>query len=117
MLEQDICEVETIHSKAIQEAKLNLPRDKVVLKLSKRFKVLGEPTRVKILFAVSNRELCVCDIAEILSATPSAISHQLRILRDLKWVKFRKEGKLVYYTLADKHITNLIDMSVKHAIE
>ncbi|MBF0120711.1 MAG: winged helix-turn-helix transcriptional regulator [Desulfobacterales bacterium] len=91
--------------------------DKVLFDLAEIFKILGEPTRVKILHALSKEELCVCDIASLLNSKQSAISHQLRLLRAAKIVKFRKEGKMVYYSLDDEHIANLFDEGIRHVEE
>jgi len=85
--------------------------------LSGTFSVLADPTRTKIIHALSSDELCVCDIASILGASLSAVSHQLRILRNMRIVKFRKDAKMVYYTLDDDHITTLFNEGLKHIRE
>ena len=77
-----------------------------VQRLAETFKVLGDATRTKIIFALSQEELCVCDIANLLGTTKSAVSHQLRVLRNMKLVKYRKEGKMAFYSLDDEHIKN-----------
>ncbi|MBR9689944.1 MAG: winged helix-turn-helix transcriptional regulator [Candidatus Altiarchaeota archaeon] len=117
MSSADTCSVESINQEAVKKAKQGLPNEKIILRVSESFKVLGEPTRVKILFSLSKQELCVCDLANLLGATHSATSHQLRVLRNMGWVKFKKTGKMAYYSLTDQHIVNLIDMSIKHAEE
>ncbi len=81
------------------------------------FKALSDPTRVKILYALSVTELCVCDIANLLGKSVSAVSHQLRVLRNMKLVKFRRDGKIAYYSLDDDHIHNLFREGLKHAEE
>ena len=81
--------------------------DNTLYALADLFKVFGDPTRLRILYALSAQELCVCDIASVLNMTQSAISHQLRILKQMKLVKFRREGKTVYYSLADSHVETL----------
>jgi len=86
-------------------------------RLAETFKVLGDTTRSKIIFALSLEELCVCDIANLLGATKSAVSHQLRILRNMKLVKYRKDGKLAFYSLDDEHIRNLFDEGLRHVEE
>lgn len=91
--------------------------EEIIIKMTEIFKILGEPSRVKILYALYQRELCVCDLSALLNMTHSAVSHQLRVLRSANLVKFRREGKIVHYSLADKHIIKLIDMVVKHAKE
>jgi DNA-binding transcriptional ArsR family regulator len=87
---------------------------KILSELANTFKVLGDPTRVRILYALSIEELCVCDIAALIEASQSAISHQLRLLRSAKLVKFRKEGKMAYYSLDDDHIRNLFKEGIQH---
>ena len=86
-------------------------------RLSETFKALSDKTRVKLLFALSIQELCVCEIANLLETTKSAISHQLRILRNMRLVKYRKDGKMAFYSLDDKHITNLFAEGLKHVEE
>ena len=89
------------------------PEHKIQL-LSDTFKVLGDPTRAKIVFALSQEELCVCDIASLLGTTKSTVSHQLRVLRNMRLVTYRKDGKMVYYSLDDEHIKNLFDEGLRH---
>lgn len=91
-----------------------LLNEEIILRLSETFKVLGDGTRIKILYAVSYREMCVSDIAEIICVSQSAVSHQLRILRNLKLVKFRKEGKTVFYSLDDEHVLQLLNQGLEH---
>ena len=91
--------------------------DEVVDKLSRTFDVLGDPTRVRIISALSKNELCVAEIALLLDMTHSAISHQMRALRDLDLVRSRKEGRNVYYRLNDDHIENLFKEGLKHVME
>lgn len=88
-----------------------------VLTLSEIFKALGDPTRVRILHVLKEDELCVCHIASLLGMTVSAISHQLRVLRNLKIVKYRKSGKMVYYSLDDDHVKGLLRMGLEHIEE
>lgn len=117
MSKKDICEIECVNEKAVQKVKSRMLDDKTILKITNTSKILGDPTRVKILFALSQKELCVCDLAALLGMTQSAISHQLRLLRNFNLVKFRKEGKIAYYSLADEHVIKLIEIGVKHAKE
>jgi DNA-binding transcriptional ArsR family regulator len=86
------------------------------LRLAEVFKVLGDPTRIRILYALSKCNMCVCDIAETLDMTQSAISHQLRILRGLRLVRYRKEGKSVFYSLDDDHILQLFNQGMEHVM-
>ena len=114
---EDVCEINYVNKKAVKEVKSKMLKNKVILKVADNFKILGDPTRVKILHALSQKELCVCDLSALLGMTHSAVSHQLRVLRTSNLVKFRKEGKIVYYSLADEHVIKLIDMGIKHAKE
>jgi len=85
--------------------------------LAETFKVLGDPTRIKIAFALSREELCVCDLASLLGVSPSAVSHSLRALRQLRLVRFRREGKIAYYSLDDDHLRQLLDLGFEHVEE
>lgn len=111
---EDTCEELILHKENIAAAKRIMLKDDDASKLSEVFKVLGDPTRIKIINALSRCELCVCDIAEILGMTHSAISHQLRLLRNLRLVKYRKEGKMVIYSLDDEHILQLFSQGMEH---
>lgn len=117
MVRDYLCEVEYADKEAVEEVKSRMLNPELILKVADIFKILGDPTRMKILYALSLRELCVCDLSALLGMTQSAISHQLRILRSSNLVKFRREGKAVYYSLADEHIIKLIEMGVEHARE
>ena len=86
----------------------------MIIDLSQTFKALGDPTRLRIIDALSKSELCVCDIAEILGMSQSAISHQLRVLRNLRLIKYRKEGKLAIYSLDDDHVLQLFNQGLEH---
>jgi len=112
-----VCEEYCPNLKRIKEVKSEkLPED-VTEKLADTFKVLSDPTRIKIINALANKELCVCDISELLDMSQSAISHQLRKLRDLKLVKYRKESRTVYYSLNDYHIFQLFSQGLAHVLE
>jgi DNA-binding transcriptional ArsR family regulator len=111
---EDRCEELKINIDNINKVKLAMLNDSEVIRLSEVFKVLGDPTRIRIIYALSKCEMCVCDIAETLNMTQSAISHQLRLLRTLKLVKFKKEGKSVYYSLDDEHILHLFNEGMEH---
>lgn len=110
----DSCEVNIVHEDSVENVREMLPDDRVVMLLAEIFKTLGDPTRIKILYILSIKELCVCDIAETLGMKQSAISHQLRTLRNLRLVKYRREGKEVYYSLDDNHILNLFREGLEH---
>jgi DNA-binding transcriptional ArsR family regulator len=103
-------------AKVIKASK-SMPYESDILDLSDSFKMLGDSTRLKILFALKNEELCVGDISSLISTSISAVSHQLRLLRNYRYVKHRKDGKMVYYSLADKHIINIISEALTHSQE
>src|SRR5512140_17552 len=101
----------------VNAARRALQDDSTLHTLSDIFKVLGDPTRLKLCLALSRRELCVMDIAGLLALTDSAVSHQLRLLKAMRIVKYRKEGKMTYYMLDDDHVEQLINLSVRHVTE
>lgn len=111
---EDMCEEVTVNPDNVEKAKHQKIDDNDVIRLSEIFKVLGDPTRIRIIHVLSNCEMCVCDIAETLDMTQSAISHQLRLLRAMKIVKFRKEGKSVIYSLDDDHVLQLFSQGMEH---
>jgi ArsR family transcriptional regulator len=114
-MEKDfICESETVHSEAVEKSKNNMPSENQISDLSDFFKILGDPTRMKILWALDGAELCVCDLAVELNMTKSAISHQLNSLRASKLVKFRRDGKNVFYSLDDEHVNQIIEVALDH---
>jgi DNA-binding transcriptional ArsR family regulator len=115
--EKDLCQVNYVDEERIGRAKKNMKSDKILFELAETFKVLGDPTRVRILHALSMEELCVCDIAALINGSQSAVSHQLRLLRAAKLVRFRREGKMVYYSLDDEHIRNLFEEGMRHVEE
>jgi DNA-binding transcriptional ArsR family regulator len=111
---KETCDVLCINQKKVAAVRKVMQTDGVVKKLAQTFKVLGDPTRTQILYALSADELCVCDIACLLGKTQSAISHQLRVLRNLDLVKYRKDGKVAYYSLNDIHIRTLFAEGLEH---
>jgi len=113
----DTCQVTIIDEQRIALAKARMPDDAVLDEMAETFKLLGDPTRVRILQALATTELCVCDLAALLEMTSSAISHQLRLLRSRGIVRFRKAGKIVYYSLDDSHVLTLVEVSLRHAAE
>lgn len=116
-MSNNICEEHIIHEKNITCAKKNMLDNKTILKVSNLYKVFGDETRLKILNSLLYSELCVCDISEILNMSHSSISHQLKVLRDMKLVKTRKVGKSVYYSLKDDHILEIMKIGVEHVNE
>lgn len=115
--EFDRCDINCIHEEAVADVRKIMIDEDVASSLAGLFKALGDPTRVKILFALMNRELCVCDIAAVINASESSVSHQLRILRTLKLIKFRRDGKVLYYSLADAHVEKLFAQGLEHVTE
>jgi ArsR family transcriptional regulator len=117
MADLRVCEVHYVNEGRVQKVKSAMLGEDTSLALSEIFKVLGDATRVKILYALSKEELCVCDIAALLGMSISAISHHLRLLRNLRLVKFRKTGRIVYYSLDDDHVKRLLEVGVEHVKE
>lgn len=113
----DVCNCSLIHEEVVREVRENIPDEETLYELAELFKVLGDATRVKILYALLNAEMCVCDIAALLGMTQSAISHQLRVLKQSRLVKYRKDGKVVYYSLDDEHVKHIFDQGLIHIEE
>ncbi len=113
----DLCEDHLIDREKVQRAARALPTQRVLNGLAETFKVLSNPSRLKIIHALSRDELCVCDLAALLGSTDSAVSHQLRILRSMRLVKYRREGKLAYYSLDDQHVRQLFEAGLEHMTE
>ncbi|NLG32087.1 MAG: winged helix-turn-helix transcriptional regulator [Syntrophomonadaceae bacterium] len=113
----DKCEIHYIHEERVQEVMGKMLDSSEIISLAELFKTLGDPTRIKILFALSQQELCVCDIAAVIGASESAVSHQLRLLRGQRLVRYRREGKMLFYSLADQHITTLFAQGIEHVNE
>lgn len=105
------------HDDALCSVKNAMPSDELLCDLSDLFKVFGDTTRIKILYALSESELCVCAISELLSMTQSAISHQLKVLKTKKLVKSRRSGKTIFYSLADDHVRSIIGTGYEHIME
>jgi DNA-binding transcriptional ArsR family regulator len=115
--EIDRCDCTVIHEDIVNMVRKKLPDEKLLLNLADLFKVFGDSTRVKILSALLHSEMCVCDIAALLGMTKSAISHQLRALRQTKLVKYRRDGKVVYYSLDDDHVEAIFKQGLAHVGE
>lgn len=107
----------TIHKENINKVLNDMPDDNTICDLADLFKVFGDSTRIKIIYSISKKELCVCDIAETISMTHSAVSHQLKNLKQARLVKSRKDGKIVYYSLDDEHIKGIFNQSLEHIKE
>jgi len=112
-----IYETKAIHKDVIERVKKRMPKEEIVYDLADFFKILGDTTRMRILSALSEEEMCVYDIANLLKMTQSAISHQLRVLKQGRFVKHRKEGKIVYYSLEDDHIKHIVEQGMTHILE
>jgi DNA-binding transcriptional ArsR family regulator len=113
----DACEIQFVDEEKVQSVRRAMKSAEAVAALAETFKILGDRTRIKISFALSREELCVCDIANLLGVSQSAVSHSLRTLRQMKLVKCRKEGKIAYYSLDDEHIASLLDLGFRHIEE
>ena len=113
----DICDVRCIDEEKVKKTQQALPADPLIIQMVDIFKALSDPTRLKIVLALLNREHCVCDIAVLCRQSDSAVSHQLRILRTMKIVKNRREGKIMYYSINDDHVVSLIRMSLAHVTQ
>jgi DNA-binding transcriptional ArsR family regulator len=115
--EADRCDCNTIHEDIVNEVREHMAAEEDLLDLADLFKIFADSTRVKILYALFKAEMCVCDIAVLLGMTKSSISHQLRVLKQSKLVKYRKDGKIVYYSLADEHVKTIFTQGLLHVSE
>jgi len=113
----DNCSCTIIHEKVVENVRKNILDEELLYNLSELFKIFGDNTRIKILCALFQAEMCVCDIAAVLGMSQSAVSHQLRILKQARLVKNRKDGKVVYYSLSDEHIKHIFDEGLIHVKE
>ena len=112
-----ICGEECIHEEIVEKVDQELPCDEILYDLAELYKVFGDSTRIKILYVLFESEMCVYDIARLLNMTQSAISHQLKVLKQSKLVRYRREGKTVFYSLADDHVRTIIDQGMEHISE
>ncbi len=113
----DVCEIYYVNESHVRNARQALSPEREVVSLAETFRSLGDPTRVKILQALSVEELCVCDLSKLLGISESGTSHQLRVLRSQKLVRYRKEGKMAFYSLDDAHIDSLLKEALRHVRE
>jgi len=116
-LKGDICSCNVIHQDIVDKVRGKIPEEEKLVSLAELFKVFGDLTRVKILHVLYESEMCVCDIATLLEMNQSAISHQLRVLKQARLVKNRRDGKVVYYSLDDSHIMNIFGQGLNHINE
>lgn len=113
----DKCEYLCIHEDTIKKVTADMPDEETLYDLAELFKIFGDSTRIKILYALFESELCVCDISQLLNVSQTAVSHQLRLLKTNKLVKSRKDGKNVFYSLADDHVYSIIGQGMEHINE
>jgi ArsR family transcriptional regulator len=111
------CDCKIIHNDIVEKVKASLPQPETLFDVADFFRVLGDSTRIGILYALSKEEMCGCDICTLLNMTQSAVSHQLRILKQTGLVKYRRDGKIVYFRLADDHVRDIMKLGIAHATE
>ncbi len=115
--DMEICEAHEAHGDVLERVREKLPEETTMYDLAELFKIFSDSTRIRILFVLFEEEVCVCDLAEMLGMTQSAVSHQLRILKQSKLVKNRRDGKCIYYSLADDHVRTIIAQGLDHIQE
>ncbi len=115
--EAERCELIHVHEDIIKKVDRTMPDDETLYDLADLFRIFADSTRIKILYVLFESEMCVCDIAQLLGMTQSAISHQLRSLKQSKLVKYRREGKTVFYSLADDHVVTILAQGMEHIEE
>ena len=113
----ECCDFIHAHEEIVEKVRQELPDEDTLYDLSELFRIFGDSTRIRILYVLFEAEMCVCDIAQLLGMTQSAISHQLRALKNARLVKARREGKTVFYSLADDHVKTIIDQGLEHVAE
>lgn len=111
------CDYLHAHQELVEQVLRSMPEDNQLIDLAELFKIFGDSTRIKILYALFEAEVCVCDLSQLLGVSISAVSHQLRILKQANLVKFRKEGKTVFYSLADDHVRTVLGQGMEHINE
>ena len=116
-IDEDGCQIRVVHLEKVEQARREAISDRDLERLSLTYRVLGDPNRLKIVMVLRNVEMCVCDLAAFTGLSESAMSHQLRRLKDLALVKSRREGQIVYYSLDDEHVTDLLDVGLDHVRE
>ena len=116
-INEDGCQIRVVHLEKIEQARREVISDRELERLSLTYKALGDPNRLKMVIALRNVEMCVCDLAAFTGLSESAVSHQLRRLKDLALVKSRRDGQIVYYSLYDEHVMKLLKVSLEHMRE
>ncbi len=106
-----------VHHELVERVNANMPDEDLLIDLAELYRVFGDSTRIRILYALFESEMCVCDIAQVLGMSTSAISHQLRVLKQARLVKYRREGKTVFYALSDDHVRSIINQGLEHVEE
>lgn len=117
MRDEGLCEIQAVNDAAVAEARDARSADEDIDRLSDIFAMLASPTRLRLLEALAARELCVCDLSAVVGVSQSAVSHHLRLLRQLRMVSFRKDGRMAYYRLNDAHVAEILDSGLSHARE
>lgn len=118
MEEKDlICQTKHVHNDVCEQVTVDMPNEDTLFDAAELFKIFGDSTRIRILSALTQAEMCVCDICTVLNMTKSAVSHQLRILRQAKLVKNRRQGKEIFYSLDDNHVLSIINLAIEHVVE
>jgi DNA-binding transcriptional ArsR family regulator len=111
------CQFMHVHEEIVEKVNSTMPQEEALFELAELFKIFGDSTRIRILYVLFESEMCVCDIAQLLGMTQSAISHQLQVLKKSKLVKYRRQGKTVFYSLADAHVRTIIGQGMEHIAE
>ncbi len=115
--EVEACGYLCVHDELVEQVRRTLPEDGMLSRLAELFKVFGDETRIRILYVLFEAEVCVCDLAKLLGMTQSAVSHQLRILKQARLIKSRRDGKTVFYSVADEHVRTLLRQGTEHLLE
>ena len=113
----ECCELMCAHEEIVEKVQKEMPDEDTLYDLTELFRIFGDSTRIRILYVLFEAEMCVCDIAELLEMSQSAISHQLRVLKQARLVKYRREGKTVYYSVSDEHVAVILNMGIEHISE
>lgn len=113
----ECCDYIHVHKDTVRALEKSMPKEELLYDLAEFFKVFGDSTRIKILYVLLQTEMCVCDIGQILNVSQSAVSHQLRFLKQMQLVKFRREGKTIFYSLSDGHIKTILSQGLEHIEE
>ena len=116
-MEIEKCEITVIHEDVINKVKKEMPDEEKLVATAELLKVFGDPTRIKIICALLKSEMCVCDLSALLDVSQSAVSHQLKTLKQARLVKYRRDGKVIYYSLDDDHIGRIFEAGYEHVME